>query len=450
MKPRQNSLFAKPTTVRIKLDEGHELVRMEKELDWNELMIMAEEIRNTRIKGPGGPELHWRELLGAVTLMAVKRLTFRDAEDMIAHYAPARYLCGLMDTDWTPDHVSVFEFTQMMGPSGMERLNQHIVKIAISKGFADPSVLMSDTTAQEAKIPYPNEVGLMGRYAGIVDRLTSKAGAMFNGSRKAIKKTLDKIKGLVRGSHLFAKDKTSKVKIAKKLMHTIEDIHHSLHHDLSSYERSIRGKAAQELARITEVMNRLLPQIKYFLDTGFVAPKKVIHLIMDDLYSIVRGKAGKSVEFGLKWGINRLYGGFVMGFLMTGRCDSDTKFCMEALRYHQRLFDCVPETYGFDRGGYSRINITKAKKMGVINVGIAPKGKAEWTVNDAMRRSIVNERAQVEGNIGTMKKGIYGFNKPEARSTRAMEICGQRAFAGMNLRKLVRELIKIEVQAATA
>lgn len=41
--------------------------------------------------------------------------------------------------------------------------------------------------------------------------------------------------------------------------------------------------------------------------------EKIIHLQMNELYSIVRGKAGKSVEFGLKWGINRI-DGFVMGF----------------------------------------------------------------------------------------------------------------------------------------
>jgi len=43
-----------------------------------------------------------------------------------------------------------------------------------------------------------------------------------------------------------------------------------------------------------------MPQILHFFTTGFVASKKIIHLQMSDLYSIVRGKAGKRVEFGLK------------------------------------------------------------------------------------------------------------------------------------------------------
>ena len=46
----------------------------------------------------------------------------------------------------------------MMGEEGMSAINSAILKIAVDNGFVDPSHLMSDTTAQEAKIPYPNEV----------------------------------------------------------------------------------------------------------------------------------------------------------------------------------------------------------------------------------------------------------------------------------------------------
>ncbi len=67
---------------------------------------------------------------------------------------------------------------------------------------------------------------------------------------------------------------------------------------------------------LNDVMKTLFPQILYFLETGFVANKKIIHLQMKELYAIVRGKAGKKVEFGLKWGINRIAGGFIQGYLI--------------------------------------------------------------------------------------------------------------------------------------
>jgi IS5 family transposase len=196
------------------------------------------------------------------------------------------------------------------------------------------------------------------------------------------------------------------------------------------------------------LMDMLLPQILYFLETGFVAAKKIIHLQSPELYAIVRGKAGKSVEFGLKWGINRI-DAFVMGFLINnGTHASDQKFCIQAINEHISVFDKAPKTYGFDRGGYSKANLKRAKKLGVKNVGIAPTGKAKWDVSDRKAEAIRRERAQVEGVIGNVKSKKYGFNKPNAKSTWAMEMCGHRSFLGFNLCKVVREVSLSQMKTA--
>ncbi len=137
-----------------------------------------------------------------------------------------------------------------------------------------------------------------------------------------------------------------------------------------------------------------------------------------------------------------------MGFLLNGgKHLSDKKFSIEAIKYHMNQFGLSPDTYGFDRGGYSGANIKKAKKLGVKHVGIAPTGQSEWAVSNTRKKHITKERAQVEGLIGTIKTPIYGFNKPTVRSIKAMESCGQRSFFGFNLRKIVREKMKLGFQA---
>ena len=75
---RQESLFAENMQLRITVSEEHERVRLSKEIDWDELIDQAIEIREKKIKLPTGPQPHYRELLGAVALMAVKNLTYRD------------------------------------------------------------------------------------------------------------------------------------------------------------------------------------------------------------------------------------------------------------------------------------------------------------------------------------------------------------------------------------
>jgi hypothetical protein len=64
----------------------------------------------------------------------------------------------------------------------------------MGQSYPYPSRLMSDTTAQEAKIPYPNEVGLMSRYAGIVKKAVGKAGKAFAKVKTKIREVEKKIK----------------------------------------------------------------------------------------------------------------------------------------------------------------------------------------------------------------------------------------------------------------
>jgi hypothetical protein len=448
MSPFQPSLFEQSTRVAIALDEQHELVKLSQLVNWTMLIALATDIREQRVKRTSGPAPKYRQLLGAMTLMAVKNVTYRDAEDLIAHYAPARYLCDLMDSDMKLDHVTIFDFAKMLGPDGTARINEFVLGTAKDHGLLDPKTVMSDTTAQEAMIPYPNEVGLMGRFMQLALRHVSKLGGKFTSVKSTVREAAKKVKGLARASHLFAKGKEQKNKVGKKLCHTVKAVHAKLS-ALMATGYNLSSKAGKQLSRLSGVMGKLIPQIDYFHRTGFVAKKKLIHLTMPDLYSIVRGKAGKAVEFGLKWGISRIGGGFVQGFLLAGgRNASDTKFCMEALKLHQATFGAAPEIYGYDRGGYSAKNIRAAKKLGVKHVGIAPKGKAAWSVGERMRERIVKERARVEGSIGTLKTSIYGFNKPRARSSVAMARCGHRAILGFNMRKLVKAWTAANEEAA--
>ena len=105
-------------------------------------------------------------------------------------------------------------------------------------------------------------------------------------------------------------------------------------------------------------------------------------------------------------------------------------------------------TFDDTRGGYSKVNIHRAKKLGVKNVGIAPTGKTKWSVSEKMSEVIRRERAQVEGVIGSIKSKKYGFNKPNVRSTLAMESSGQRSFLGFNMAKALRILNLPEMQTA--
>jgi len=104
----------------------------------------------------------------------------------------------------------------------------------------------------------------------------------------------------------------------------------------------------------------------------------------------------------------------------------------------QALFGKAPRSYAYDRGGWSEKNVERLRKLGVRDVGLTPRGRAEWQVEGKVKDRLIRERAQVEGSIGTIKGQKYGFNRPAARSAAMMGVCGQRAVLGLNLTKLAR------------
>jgi IS5 family transposase len=446
---RQVELFARSKRPTIAIQENHRLVVLTDSLDWTELLLRAEVIRAGKLKTGAGRPPRLRALVGAMVLRATRYMPYRVLEDQIRYYAPARYLCGLTETDWTPDHNTLHDFMELMGQEGISFINEYVVGWAVEVGLADPKVLVADTTAQEAAIPHPNEMGLLAGFITSVVAAGKQAGQAL---KKFVGKAGDKIKAIkeqVRRYRLFAKDKTKagKDRMVAEMTTLVEAVNGQLGKAITvaakmpSRLSKHRLVARAKVAQLHETMKKLIPQIRYWLKTGWVASGKIISLHIPELYSIVRGKVGKKVEFGLSWGIRRLGGGYLLATLATNKDEMhDSRYVLTAVNEHIALFGKPPESYGYDRGGWSRENVTELKTKGVRRVGLAPRGKAAWDVGAAAKKKLVSERAQIEGGIGTIKHTKYGFNKPAARSTRMMGTCGQAAVLGFNLNKLVREL----------
>lgn len=82
-------------------------------------------------------------------------------------------------------------------PEGMDIFSKTFLSKAGELGILDPARLMSDTTAQEAMIPYPNEVGLMKRFTDLTVGALKKVGGKFSNIKTKAKEIADKVKGLV-------------------------------------------------------------------------------------------------------------------------------------------------------------------------------------------------------------------------------------------------------------
>jgi Transposase domain (DUF772) len=444
---RQPELFPRSKRPTIAIEPTHRLVLLTDRLDWTEVEVRAESIRASKLKNGAGRPPHLRALLGAMVLRATRRMTFRELEDQIRHYGPARYLCGLTETDWTPDHNTLHDFIELMGEEGARFINEYVVEWAVKEKLADPTLLVADTTAQEAAIPYPNEMGLMTSFVTAIGAAGKRAGAALKAFVEKAAGKLKAAKKVARKYRLFAKTKEKKDQVMAQMADLVAGIQKQLGAALEAAAanrdrvRKYSKVAREKVLRLHETMKRLLPQIRHWLRTGHVASGKIVSLHIPELYSIVRGKTGKAVEFGLAWGIRRLRGGFLLATLARMKNElADSEFAVSAVSEHIALFEKAPRAYAYDRAGWSKANVTALRAIGVREVGLAPRGQAEWKVAGKVREKLISERAQVEGGIGAIKCAKYGFNRPAARSAAMMGACGQLAVLGFNLNKMVREL----------
>jgi len=440
----QQELIPRSIRPTIPIDASHQLVVLAEELAWDEVLALAEEIRSSKLKSNAGRPPHLRALVGALLLKATRDLTYREAEDLIRYYAPARYLCGLTETEWSPDHNTLHDFEVLLGEEGVRLVNEYVVKLALKERLTFSTLAVGDTTAQEAAIPYPNEMKLMAAFMSSVAAASARAGKRLRGFVSAASKQFQGAKETLREFRLFGKTSERRRHGVARMLGHVRGVQAKLGQTLKGLTPCLRGYGKVAFARVRklhEVMAKLLPQIQYWHRTGWVAARKIISLTMPKLYSVPRGKWGKPIEFGLQWGITRLKGGFVLAHVAADRRELvDARYVVKSVEECKRLFGHAPLGYAYDRAGHSAANVEKLRKLGVRQIGLAPRGRCAWEVSGATKQRLVSERIRVEGSIGTFKSRKYGFNRPRARSEAMMGTCGQRAVLGSNLIRMVRGL----------
>ena len=121
---------------------------------------------------------------------------------------------------------------------------------------------------------------------------------------------------------------------------------------VGSETSQVISTGVKKLKQMKEFGERLMPQIQHWFETGQVAVGKLLHAGITEARAIVKNKSGKKTEFGLKWLINRLGGGYVFGEVV-GAQASESGMPLVALGSYRKVFgeEATPEMIVYDRGG---------------------------------------------------------------------------------------------------
>lgn len=252
----------------------------------------------------------------------------------------------------------------------------------------------------------------------------------------------------VKAHHLFAKGQEDQQQLLTRIMAETEPL---LRHTRPVVERlgqptaRVKRRALTTLTTMQDVARQLIPQIIHWMTTGVVATGNIFHAGLTQARAMVRHQAGKKVECGLPYLLNRIGGGYLFGTVVLSASD-ESKLPLRSLTGYRQIVgpQATPELLVYDRGGYAKATLRKLAKEGVKHLGIQPKGKGAWLVAEEVRERIRSERGKTEGIIGTLKTDTYGFNKPKERQWQTLQMAGPRSILSFNLNKLMRDLVKSE------
>lgn len=438
--------------VSIVVPEDHPLRQLQEALDWEAITgVMVKHWRAAGKNVDGGPGQRWPVsfYVPLVVLMVVKRYHPRQMEVYVNESVVARvFLCQWENAQpWLRDHSNIARAYAALGAEGLEEVNQLIVGAAVALGFGDPRVLSADTTVMEPLIGYPNEPGILRGVAQRCQRALIKLknkGAV--GVEAALKQASEVLRQ-VKQYHLFARQKVKQeknqlvralVEQTQVLIQRGQDVAQRVG---QSSERVIHS-AAQTFNRMAEVMAVLSGQIIQWLETGVVAKGKILHAGITQARAIVKEKAGRKAQFGLKYLLNRIGGGYVFGTVVPAQAN-DKNMPLEALKQYRQVFGpkATPEMIVYDRGGHSDTTVKKLRREGVNKIGIQPAGQAPWLVAEDDQQRVMSQRGQTEGSIGTLKNPSYQFNHRTERTIQTLTASGQRAILSLNLNTLMRDLV---------
>src|SRR5258708_3089675 len=98
------------------------------------------------------------------------------------------------------------------------------VERGVEEKLGDPKLMVADTTAQEAAIPWPNEMGLMASFLSSVAAASKKAGTAL---KHFAQKMVDKFKAgreKVRKYRLFAKTKKARLQVMGEMAKLVGEV----------------------------------------------------------------------------------------------------------------------------------------------------------------------------------------------------------------------------------
>ncbi|MEG4812802.1 IS5 family transposase [Microcoleus sp. F8-D3] len=412
-----------------KLSADNRWVKMTQLIPWSEFEAEYAENFPTAL---GAPAKSFRMALGALIIKEKLGISDRPRVEQIRENPYLQYFIGQSSysNELAFDPSLLVHFRQRISPNLINKVNERMVEKMRSIAPIKPEKkkdsdgkneslnrgkLIIDATCAPADISYPTDLGLL------------------NGARVHTEKILDIL-------YKQIKEKTKKPR-------TYRNLARKDYLAVAKKKRPTRNKRRQAIKKQLQYIKRNLAHIEQLIDSGATLEglnkkqyktllvltevarqqqwlfdnhkqsisDRIVSLSQPHIRPIVRGKAGKSVEFGAKLSAS-CFEGYVFLDRMSWDNFNESGDLKASLEAYHRFTGYYPESVHADRIYRTRENRAWCKEKG-IRISGPPLGRPPASVSKSKKKQALEDeriRNAIEGKFGQGKRR-FGLNRVMAK-----------------------------------
>jgi len=365
-------------------------------------------------------------ILRLAIVQQIEELSFREVIVRVDDSEMLRFFCRFYD-DPVISYSKYATLVNMIQPRSWEKINEIIVRFARDKKGFKGKQLRIDTTAVETDIHFPMDSSLLCDSVETLSRLLKHVQRIDPGVvgkwRSRVRNAKRLTQKLLRGGATL--HKATRKRWYGKLIAATERV---MARAAEVRERIVAGEVAVknplerlELEAWAKDIEHYLPLAaqcvaqtrKRVLEEQEVPnAEKIFSIFEPHTELLMRGKAGKKVEFGHMVEVRQIEGGLITHYKTHVKRPAEPPLLLQAVQEHKKLFGRVPEGCAGDKGFYSADAVARAAALGVAEVCVPKKGRRneeeERREHSRWFKLAQAFRAGIEGTISVLKR-VFGL-----------------------------------------
>ena len=444
--------------VAVQLSPDNRWVIMAELIPWAEFEAQYAEKFSERMGAPAKP---FRMALGALIIKEKLGTSDRETVEQIKENPYLQYFLGMSDySNEAPFEASMMVyFRERIGMNLVNKINQKMVKNFQEKTEEEGNKkkeeteveetknkgkLILDATAAPADITYPNDLGILNQARRQTEKIRdslyktcqTKLDKKPRTYRKKARKNYLKIAKKRRPSR---KERTDA--IAKQLQYIKRNLSHIEKLINSGAElSSLNPRKYKMLLVITEVYRQ---QLWMHENQSKRIDDRIVSISQPHIRPIVRGKAGKPVEFGAKLSVSCFENYVFLDHLSWDNFNEsgDLKTQIEEYKKYTGYY---PSSVHVDRIYRTRANRAWCKERG-IRISGPPLGRPPKNITQQQKKQAQDDesfRNAIEGKFGQAKRR-FSLNLVMTKLPKTSETSIAITFLVVNLSQLLRQFFSL-------